>query len=293
MKENLLISFSGGRTSAMMTKYILDNFNEKYNIIVCFANTGKERQETLDFINKCDKEFNFNVVWLETLVNENFGKGSKHIVTNYNEASRNGEPFEMVIKKYGIPNKKYPHCTRELKLGPIKSYLKSINFTNYYTAIGIRSDEPKRLNREKAKKEKILYFADFVNVTKNDVNIFWSKQNFDLKLKSYEGNCDLCFKKSQRKLMTLIKENPQITNWWIEMENKYSNYLPKTRNQEFKPPFYFGRDNTSINDIIEESKFDFDMSIDENIIINNFKQMILWDNYLDNNDGCTESCELI
>jgi 3'-phosphoadenosine 5'-phosphosulfate sulfotransferase (PAPS reductase)/FAD synthetase len=293
MKKNLLISFSGGRTSAMMTKWMLENLNDKYEMIVCFANTGKEKEETLKFVNKCDLNFGFKTVWLETLVNENFGKGSKHKIVNFENASRNGEPFEMVIKKYGIPNKRYPHCTRELKLAPIKSYLKEINFLNYFTALGIRTDEPKRINREKAKKEKLLFFADFINVTKLDVNNFWNKQSFDLNLKSYEGNCDLCFKKSFRKLLTLIKENEKITDWWKEMELKYSNYIPSTRNQEFKPPFYFGRDNTSIDELIEESKFDFELALDESKVVNNYNQLKIWQDYYDSNDGCTESCEII
>lgn len=62
MKNNLVISFSGGRTSAYMTKYLLDNYAEKYNFYVVFANTGQEHEKTLEFINNCDKHFNFNTV---------------------------------------------------------------------------------------------------------------------------------------------------------------------------------------------------------------------------------------
>lgn len=50
MKEKYQISFSGGRTSAYMTKMLLDNFNDKYDFIVTFANTGMEHNKTLDFI---------------------------------------------------------------------------------------------------------------------------------------------------------------------------------------------------------------------------------------------------
>ena len=50
------------------------------------------------------------------------------------------------IEKYGIPNQNAPHCSRELKKQPIKSYARSIGWKNYQTALGIRSDEPKRLN---------------------------------------------------------------------------------------------------------------------------------------------------
>ena len=49
MKENLLLSFSGGRTSGYMTKQVLDNYSDKYNISVVFANTGLEQKKTLEY----------------------------------------------------------------------------------------------------------------------------------------------------------------------------------------------------------------------------------------------------
>ena len=51
-----IINFSGGRTSAYMTKRLIDEGLTDY--IVTFQNTGKEMPETLDFINECDKRWN-------------------------------------------------------------------------------------------------------------------------------------------------------------------------------------------------------------------------------------------
>ena len=48
-----IINFSGGRTSAYMTKRLIDEGLDDY--IVAFQNTGEEMPETLDFINECDK----------------------------------------------------------------------------------------------------------------------------------------------------------------------------------------------------------------------------------------------
>ena len=47
-----LISFSGGRTSGFMLWHILDAYDGKLpdDVHVCFANTGKEREETLRFV---------------------------------------------------------------------------------------------------------------------------------------------------------------------------------------------------------------------------------------------------
>jgi 3'-phosphoadenosine 5'-phosphosulfate sulfotransferase (PAPS reductase)/FAD synthetase len=290
MKEKLLISFSGGRTSAFMTHWLLNNLKHKYDMLVVFANTGREREETLEFVDKCDKEFGFNVVWVEAFVHNAARKGTTHIVTNFEKAERNGEPFEDVIFKYGLPNQNAPHCSRELKKAPIRSYARSIGWKNYKTALGIRSDEPKRLDWVRAKKENILYFAQLMKVTKNDVNIFWSKQSFDLNLKSYEGNCDLCYKKALRKLMTIAKNNPELVEWWKEMEEKYKNFTPQSRIENAKPPYYFYRHNMSIYDILEESKLPFTEALDESKTINPV-QLSFFDEFYDSNGGCVESCE--
>lgn len=291
MKNKLLISFSGGRTSAMMTKWMLENLKHEYEMKVCFANTGKEREETLQFVDKCDKEFGFNVIWIEAKKDERYKMTPTFKITDYKNASRNGEPFELLFSILGLVNQNRPKCTEYLKIEPIHKYIKSLGWKKYYTAIGIRTDEPKRLNREKAKKNRYIFFADVLNVTKSDVNLFWSKQSFDLNLKSYEGNCDLCFKKGLRKLMTIVKENPQLADWWREMEKKYEYFDGKTWNKENYHNTIF-RDQMTIDDIIEESKFPFDMARDEKYDIDNYKQMMMWDNYLDSNGGCTESCEV-
>lgn len=291
-KQKLLISFSGGRTSAYMTWWLLKNMQHKYEMVVVFANTGKEREETLQFVDRCDREFAFNVVWVEAFVHYTKNKGTTHIVTNFKDAERNGEPFEDVIFKYGLPNQNAPHCSRELKKQPIKSYAKSIGWKQYETALGIRSDEPKRLDWDSKKKNKFLYFAELFHVTKSDVNLFWANQSFDLELKSYEGNCDLCYKKGLRKLMTIAKDKPELADWWREMENKYSMFTPESRINKAKPPYRFFRDNMTIDEIIEESKLPFEESKDDSKIIADARQIALWDDYLDSNNGCTESCEI-
>lgn len=293
-KKKLLISFSGGRTSAYMTWWLLNEWKDKDNweMIVVFANTGKEREETLQFVHKCDTIFNFNTIWVEAVVDPRNGEGTRHVVTNIQYASRNGEPFKDVIEKYGIPNQIQLHCTRELKLQPIRSYAKNIGWTDYQTALGIRSDEPARLNWIKKNKEKLIYFAELFYVIKSDVNNFWSKQSFDLDLKSYEGNCDLCYKKGLRKLMTIVKDKPELADWWREMEQKYENFTPTGKLLNPKPPYRFFRDHLTIDDIIEESKFPFQPAKDESKIIDMYKQQSIWDEYLDSNSGCTESCEV-
>jgi 3'-phosphoadenosine 5'-phosphosulfate sulfotransferase (PAPS reductase)/FAD synthetase len=275
-----------------MTWWLLRNMQHKYEMVVVFANTGREREETLDFTNKCDINFGFNTVWVEAVVLPENRKGTVHKIVTYETANRTGQPFEDVIAKYGMPNQNAPHCTRETKLSPIKSYMRSIGWDDYSTALGIRTDEPKRLDWEKAKEKNIIYFAQLMPVTKSDINKFWREQSFDLQLKSYEGNCDLCWKKGIRKIMTIVKDNPELANWWREMEEKYQNFTPESRMKNHKPPYRFFRHHMTIDDIIEESKFPFSPSKDESKSVATYKQMAMWDDYLDSNDGCSESCEV-
>lgn len=62
-----LISFSGGRTSGYMLRKILEAHGGRLpaDVVVGFANTGKERRETLDFVRDCGEHWDVPVVWLE------------------------------------------------------------------------------------------------------------------------------------------------------------------------------------------------------------------------------------
>lgn len=193
MKQKLLISFSDGRTSAFMTRWLLLNKQDEYEMTVVFANTGKGRDETLSFINTCNQQFNFNLVWIESVPSMVRGKGVKARVVDFQTALRNGEPFEAFIQKHDIPNMVAPQCSRELKACAIRAYAHSIGWKKYYTAIGIRADEPRRVNLTASARQRIIYpLATMIPTSKEGVNFFWSKQTFELNLKSYEGNCDLC-----------------------------------------------------------------------------------------------------
>ncbi|MFT4168513.1 MAG: phosphoadenosine phosphosulfate reductase family protein [Dysgonomonas sp.] len=282
MKRKLLVSFSGGHTSAFMTKWCIDNLSNQYEIVVVFANTGKEREETLQFVNECDKRFNFNTVWVEAVVNPEKRKATTFKVVSFKSASRNGEPFESVIKKYGIPNVKFLHCTRELKERPIHKYIRSLGWINYYTAIGIRVDEIDRVNRNYKKQRFIYPLINMISTNKADINYFWNNQEFRLNLKSFEGNCDLCYKKSDRKLLTLLSENEDIYRWWYNMEKNYR----RLGNNQGR----FFRKNRSVIDLLRLSKSGFIPSVDESICTSSDFQLKLFDE-LDISNGCEESCE--
>ena len=272
---NLQVSFSGGRTSGYMAYMLKKYCSNMFNLFFVFANTGQEREETLEFVDMCDKHFGLSVVWVEAVVDPEKGKGTRHRVVDFKTASRDGEPFEDVIKKYGISNKSYPHCTRELKLAPMLSFSKI--FGEYKTAIGIRADEYRRVRND----ENIIYpLVDMWLTDKAMVNDFWGEQPFDLKLRDYEGNCSWCWKKSNKKLFRLIDERPEIFDFPRRMEKLYQMAGASGNKQ------VFFRKHLSTNDLfalreeyLESKKGKFEQS-----------QISLFD--METDDGCSESCEM-
>lgn len=224
-KPKRLVSFSGGRSSAYMAYRLKQDYSDKFHLKFLFANTGQENEATLDFVNKCDKEFGLGVVWLEAVVHHGEKRGCTHKVVTYETASRKGEPFEAMISKYGIPNKSYPHCTRELKLNPMRSYLwsKGWEVSDYLSFVGVRADEPDRLRSKPQQGYAMAEYplAKWFPMTKPEVNEWWRQQPFDLDLKDYQGNCKWCWKKSFRKLAQIAHETPEAFDFPERMERDY------------------------------------------------------------------------
>jgi len=274
----------------MMAFLIKKAYGHIYDLIFVFANTGREKKETLVFLDKVDKHFNLGVVWVEAVVHHGRRKACTHKVVTFETACRNGDVFEEVIKKYGIPNSGFKHCTRELKRNPIKSYAKSLGWSSYRIAIGYRADEPKRVNWEKAKKEKQWYLLAELGIKKPDVALFWSQQPFDLGLKDYEGNCKLCHKKARRKLLTQIVESPEDTVWVKDMEVKYEQVKPGKKKKN-KTPVRFFREGDTIDDLIEESRLPFNRAIDQSNITVGARELSEFNVEMDYEEECAESCE--
>jgi hypothetical protein len=278
MKPRLLSSFSGGKTSAFMTRWLLENKSDEYDIKVVFANTGEEDERTLKFVRDCDAVFGFGTVWVESAPIMGERKSSGHRVVEFGTAARNGEPFEAVIAKYGIPNKNFPHCTRELKLNPIKSYLASIGWEtgSYSSAIGIRTDETRRVSKTAEDRNIIYPLVDMIPTDKQDVNDWFEDQVFNLELQEHEGNCRWCWKKSFAKHFRLIAENPKIYDFPRRMEATHGATGAGYTGEDRK----FFRLNLSTDDLFMHAKVG-------SVVIPNKRQASL-----DLDGGCSESCEL-
>ena len=227
--EPTCISFSGGRTSAYMLWRVLQahNMSLPNDAFICFANTGKEDEATLKFVNDCAINWNVPIVWLEYISEQ-----PKFKVVSFETASRNGEPFaEMITKKSFLPNSVMRFCTTELKINPISAYMKSIGYDDFQTMAGIRADESKRIVKLR---ESLLSPLAQDGITQTDVQNFWKNNTFDLGIEFRNkvtplGNCDLCFMKGYHQLQSIIQQHPQKALWWEEQEKRINGRFSKDR----------------------------------------------------------------
>ena len=232
---NIQISFSGGRTSAYMLHQILQaNGDLPERCQVMFANTGREMPETLDFVFECGSRWAVPIIWLEYARPD--GKVGCRVVGN-NSASRNGEPFEILLKsKKYLPNAVTRFCTTELKILPMKRYLtKQLGWKHWTAAVGIRADEAHRAKTDSKDRWAYWYPLADAGVTKRDIYEFWKSQPFDLQLENVNGatplgNCDMCFLKSEKILAHIAKTMPDKADWWIRMEQETGSTFRKDRN---------------------------------------------------------------
>lgn len=293
---NLL--FSGGRTSAYMVEMALLHLIKYFNFVITFANTGAEHEETLIFVKKCAERWKelyaIDVVWLEVDVKPK-GKRNGFKVVSFETASREWQPFKAVVAQYGLPNKAFKHCTREMKEVPVMGYMETLGCTighikdkqfisaTYESWLGIRIDEPKRLGgRMDGKQLKVHPLADIqvygdlqfdFRVDKEDVLLFWEDMPFDLQIPEHLGNCKDCHKKSNNKLFKVMRdEGVETFNHSIEMD-QHSQVRAEVVDGEIKERRRF-RGYTDTKQLIAMYKeSDFNPR-----------------NYDDESDGCSESC---
>lgn len=292
-KPKITISFSGGRSSAVMAKLVMDAHKESHDIIVTFANTGCEHPDTLRFVRDATEHFKLNTVWLECKVHPEKGEGVTYTVVDFDTASRNGEPFEAAIAKYGIFNSVNPSCTARLKTDVMEAYLADNGFyrgkrLNYDTAIGIRADELDRVSI-RAEQERFVYPLVKYGYTKQMVKDYMKQFDWDLRIPEHLGNCTWCWKKSHRKHLTLALDHPEVFNFPQKMDEKYGEFKADcAAGKDGKRRFF--RKYKSTQDILDEAAFlpsDFVKYTDES-----FDYSTYFDPDLDMNTGCSESCEV-
>lgn len=245
------IAISGGRTSGYLLWHILQAFGGKLpdDVIASFANTGREVEETLEYLRDMAERWQVPIRWVEYRRNDSQPTvipGKRPLIgchgfaeVDFATASRKGEPFRDIIevkadyraeaKAEGpiLPNPTDRWCSGELKHRTMDRFMKWLGYDDYTAVIGLRADEPRRVANMRAQSaERISYVCPLADakVTEEDILAFWKKQPFDLKLENhwklgtYAGNCDGCFLKRKDKLYRLLTERPEYIDWWAEQE---------------------------------------------------------------------------
>ncbi|MDO3431169.1 hypothetical protein QWJ46_00580 [Rhizobium sp. CBN3] len=287
-ERRLLVSFSGGETSGLMARVVKERMAHLYDrIIYVIANTSQENEETLVFADECDRHFGLNLVWVEAEIRPEAGHGTRARVVDFTTASRNGEVFEAMIDKYGIPNRAHPHCSRELKARVVQAYARSIGWAagSYDTAIGIRVDEIDRISPS-AKEHRLIYplaESQMFPSSKADVNDFWARMPFRLRLRGYQGNCKWCWKKSLRKHLTIISENPSAYDFPERMEAEKGHCGAGDKRRVF---FREERSTADLRRLAAITKFT--PATDDA----RQYQPSLFSPFLDVGDGCEDTCEV-
>jgi hypothetical protein len=197
-----VISFSGGRTSGYMLRRILD-VGLQPDVHVIFADTGKERQETYDFVRLCARYWKVEIHWVE----------------------RPGQFVQLITDKQFLPNPVMRFCTQELKLKPMRDWMLAKGYEHWTNIVGIRADEPRRVAKMREAEQRRSERWDIglplaeAGVTLETVTAFWAAYiPFDLQLRPHEGNCDLCFLKGYDKLKNIVRDRPDLARWWADQE---------------------------------------------------------------------------
>lgn len=274
LRGKTVLSFSGGRTSAYMLRQVLDHNDDLSDLLVLFANTGKEHPATLEFVRECAERWAAPITWLEYRDNE-----QGFAAVDFDTCSRDGEPFEAVIRKRKyLPNPVTRFCTVELKIRTMHRYLKSIGWTNdegeWDQMVGIRADEQRRVSKirkrgtstETPKEHMLMPLAD-AGVSVHQVGAFWAAQPFDLMLstvngRTLEGNCDLCFLKPLNQVYSIIASDRSRGDWWARQERS-----TESTGQFAGDGARFRKDRPSYQQMMDYAEIQFDLfaEVDEGI----------------------------
>lgn len=220
---NDVVSYSGGQTSGYMLRRKIDEVGvDKLTTIFC--NTGKEYDETLDFVHDVETNWGVPVIWLEYCRRNN--EHSWRIVSYETAARRNDArtPFDEMLEWAGtLPNVRGRGCSGQLKVRTIKRFLLAQGMETWNSYIGIRADESHRTLEILAQCPKYItphFPLNDAGITKRDVDGFWNAHPFRLNIPNHKGNCDLCFLKAKWKRLAIMREEPNAAQWWIDQERK-------------------------------------------------------------------------
>jgi 3'-phosphoadenosine 5'-phosphosulfate sulfotransferase (PAPS reductase)/FAD synthetase len=229
----------------MLYNFLEANDGMPDDCVALFANTGREMPQTLDFVRDMELHWGVKIHWLEYAGRDRLDTEKLSYEYHYREvdhasASRNGEPYAQLIDDQGhLPNPVARWCSGQLKVRTMMRYLMDEGFPNPAAAfIGLRADEPRRamkIHNTIDERQEIYCPMYVAGHDRTDVSNFWKASSFDLDLPNNNGvtdwgNCDVCFLKGETKRLSILRERPQLADWWIEQEEKCGDQFRREQN---------------------------------------------------------------
>jgi hypothetical protein len=225
---------SGGRTSAFMAHLL------PHDVVLCFQNTGREHEKTLEFLCRLEDDLARPIVRVEWRAPPRGDppKNATIEIVTHAELSRKGEPFTDLLlcaKSFREKVKGKPPiapwarsriCTSYLKIRAQEMLCHSFGWADWTQYVGLRADEPDRVarmrqrNNDRDKDERAPLFD--LGIEKPAVLSYWSGKPFDLEIPEHLGNCTGCFLKDEADLATALIEPGTDPEWWIGIEDKFA-----------------------------------------------------------------------
>lgn len=236
LKKYLIILVSGGRSSAMMARHIQTSpLYADYEKLYVFCNTGQERPETIKFLVRIMYHWKLPLHIIEGVYSLEKGVGVKSKEVNLKTMDMTGRVFSEAIRHMnknkwtGVPNQATPYCSEYLKTRVSHDFARRIfGTTKYLKAIGYRKEDmPKRITFAELREDKkriAPLLTDFDQpISQLDLNIFFDNEPFKLEIHPKLGNCELCWKKSEKNLIESIQYGTRFIDWHKNEEDIYGN----------------------------------------------------------------------
>lgn len=236
--DHVVVSVSGGKDSAALMQYAVDNF-PKAKLICVHAKIDIDWKETVPVVEAQCKHFDLPLVIVEAVDKNGKPAGFLSKLTSPRRDSKTGE-----MKEYQFPSMGQRWCTSTLKVGPIDKFVRTLK-GNILVLIGERREESSQRskleawrpdeNNSKAGRQ-VVKFSPILDLKEPEV---WAiiEANGIPKHPCYgwgvsRASCAICIFSSNAEIKLAAQHAPEIVAKYIEAEKKIQHtfrYKPATK----------------------------------------------------------------
>lgn len=236
--DHVVVSVSGGKDSAALMQFAVDNY-PKAKLICVHAKIDIDWKETVPVVEAQCKHFDLPLVIVSAVDKNGDPAGFLSKLTGQRKDSKTGE-----MKEYQFPSMGQRWCTSTLKVGPIDKFVRTLK-GNILVLIGERREESSQRskleawrpdeNNSKAGRQ-VVKFSPILDLKEDDV---WFIINAG-KIPTHpcygwgvsRASCAICIFSSNKEIQLAAKHAPEIVAKYIEAEKKIQHtfrYKPATK----------------------------------------------------------------